>query len=121
MYVKFMDSGREDAVEFLIEELCKIDGHDRLILAAKDALRLSGPKLVWWVGMLHNYHKHPDFRYDNLLRTKKHFKNIAFSFLDEGNYKMFSVWVKNWSDLLIVCRHAYPELWEFKNSSETIR
>jgi hypothetical protein len=120
MYLEYKESGEDDAVSFLIKKLCNKDYHDTLILSARDALNLSGDSLVWWVGMVDNYHKHPDFSYNNLLRTRKHFKNIAFSYLDDGNYEMFSRWIKNWSDLLIVCRYAFPELWESKNS-ETIR
>lgn len=119
MYLEYKESSGTDATSFLIEKLCKKDGHDRLIFAAKESLGLGGDKLVWWVGMIDNYHAHPDFSYNNLLRTRKHFKNIAFSYLDKNDYKLFSAWIKNWSDLLIVCRHAYPELWESKNSEIT--
>ena len=116
MYLEYKESEESDAVSFLVKKLCHKDKHDRLILSVRDSLNLSGDRLVWWVGMLNNYHVHPDFSYSNLIRTRKHFKNIAFSYLDDGNFDMFSRWIKNWSDLLIVCRYAYPDLWESRNS-----
>lgn len=115
MYVDFESGNQKDAVSLLINKIGHKDGSDRFILAVRDGLNMSGSRLVWWVNMFDKYHKHEDYSYANLLKTRKHFKNIAFTYLDSGDYKMFGSWIKNWSNTLIVCRHAYPEKWLAKN------
>jgi hypothetical protein len=114
MYVE-----NKDSVSHLIDKFGHMEGSDRFILAVRDGLGMSGNRLVWWVNMFDKYHNHEDFTYANLLRTRKHFKNIAYTYLDSGDYKMFTSWIKNWSNLLIVCRHAYPDKWLVKNSEDT--
>jgi len=114
MYLDFIEGEQKDAVTFLVDRLGHKDGSDRFILAVKDSLRLSNQKLVWWIDIFNKYHNHPDYNYESLLRTRRHFKNIAFTCLDNGNYKMFNVWIKNWADLLVIFRYAYPERWETK-------
>lgn len=109
----------KDAVWELMEKIGHKEGSDRFILAVRDGLSMSGSRLKWWVNMFDKYHNHDDYSYANLLKTRKHFKNIAFTYLDSGDYKMFESWIKNWSNTLIVCRHAYPEKWSAKNSEDT--
>jgi hypothetical protein len=115
MYVDFVEGEHKDAVLYLINKIGQKEGSDRFILSVRDGLGMSGDKLVWWVNMFNKYHKHSDYSYANILRTRRHFKNIAFSYLDSGDYKMFSSWIKNWSNVLVICRHAYPEKWLVKN------
>lgn len=112
------DKGK-DEVRTLMDKIGHKEGSDRFILAVRDGLGMSGSRLVWWVNMFDKYHNHEDFTYANILRTRKHFKNIAYTYLDAGDYKMFTSWIKNWSNLLIVCRHAYPDKWLVKNSEDT--
>jgi hypothetical protein len=118
MYVDFVEGEHKDAVLYLIDKIGEKEGSDRFILAVRDGLGMSGSKLVWWVNMFDKYHNHGDYTYANLLRTRRHFKNIAFSYLDSGDYKMFNSWIKNWSNVLVICRHAYPEKWLIKNSED---
>jgi hypothetical protein len=113
------DKGK-DEVWTLMDKIGHKEGSDRFIIAVRDGLEMSGSKLTWWVNMFDKYHNHEDYTYNNILRTRKHFKNIAFTYLDCGDYKMFNSWIKNWSNVLIVCRHAYPEKWSVK-SLEDIR
>ena len=115
MYVDFIEGDNRDSVSFLFERIGHKEGSDKFILAVRDGLGMSESKLVWWVSMFDKYHKHEDYTYSNLLKTRKHFKNIAFTYLDSGDYNMFSSWIKNWSNLLIVCKYAYPEKWLVKN------
>ena len=120
MYIEYMErSDKQDAVTYLIDKLGHLDGSDRFILAVRDGLGLSGNRLVWWIDTFHKYHNHEDYSYANILRTRRHFKNIAFSYLDSNNYKMFNSWIRNWSNTLIICRHAYPEKWSVKNLEDT--
>jgi len=114
MYVE-----NKDSVSYLIDKIGHKEGSDRFILAVRDGLGMSGSRLVWWVNMFDKYHNHDDYTYANLLRTRKHFKNIAFTYLDSGDYKMFTSWIKNWANVLIVCRHAYPEKWSIKSLEDT--
>lgn len=118
MYVDFVDGKHKDAISFLIDRMGHRYGADKFILSARDALGLSGSRLVWWVGMFDKYHNHDDYSYPNLLKTRKHFKNLAFTYLDSGDYKTFESWIKNWSNTLIICRNAYPEKWLIKNSED---
>lgn len=120
MYLKYMESAEKDAVKFLIDNLGHIEGADKFILGSRDALKLSGQKLVWWVDMFNKYHKHDDYSYESLLMTRKHFKNVAFTYLDNSNYDVFNSWIRNWSNVLIICRYSYPEKWSVK-SFETIK
>lgn len=110
-----IEKDKKDAVTDLINSMSHITGSDRFILGSRDGLGFSGSKLVWWVDIFSKYHKHDDYSYEALLMTRKHFKNIAFTYLDNGNYTMFNSWIKNWANVLIVCRHAYPEKWTTKN------
>jgi hypothetical protein len=119
MYIEYIDGENKDAISFLIDKIGKKEGSDRFILAVRDGLNMSGDKLVWWVDLFNKYHNHDDYSYANILRTRRHFKNIAFTYLDSGNYKMFNTWIRNWSNMLIVCRHAYPEKWSVKTSENT--
>lgn len=119
MYLKFIDGENKDAIMFLMNEIGHVEGSDRFILGCRDALGLYDEKLVWWIDLFSKYHKHNDFSYESLLRTRKHFKNIAFTYLDNSNYNMFNTWIKNWSNVLIVCRHSYPEKWSVKNLETT--
>jgi hypothetical protein len=119
MYLEFVKNKHKDAVSFLIDKMGHKEGSDRFILAVRDGLGMSGQRLVWWVNTFDKYHKHENYTYNNILKTRRHFKNIAFTYLDSGDYKMFESWIKNWSNTLIVCRHAYPDKWLAKNSEDT--
>jgi hypothetical protein len=121
MYLKYKDGDCEDAVVFLINELGHKDGADRFIYGVMEGLGLSGRNLVHYVHLFNKFHHHDDYSYANLLRTRKHFKNLAFTYLDDGDYKTFNSWIKHWSNLLIICRHSYPERWKIKNNFEDIR
>lgn len=109
---KWKQEGRPDAVEFLYEELGNTRGGIEFVDACRTALRLKAGDLVWWCGMIDNYHHHPDFSVDNLMRTMKHFKLMSRTFLNDKDYKSFKVWVNNWSDLMIVCNHLDPDRWK---------
>lgn len=103
--------GKPDATEFLYEKLGSARGGIEMVDAASKVLKLKGSELVWWCGMMHHYHHHPDYTVDNLMKTMKHFKNISKTYINNGDYKNFKVWVNNWSDLMIVCNHLDPDRW----------
>ena len=98
-----------DATQWLIDELYKVDGATDFIYAAREVLGLTGSRLVWFVGMFDNFHNHPDYLMSNLIRTRVHFKKIAMSKLDENDYKSFRAMIKNWSEVLAVCRYLDPK------------
>jgi hypothetical protein len=104
--------GRPDAKSFLYERLSGKPGGISFVDAASEALSLEGSELIWWCGMIQNYHHHPDYTIDNLLRTMKHFKNMSRTFINDGKYSEFKVWINNWSDLMIVCNYLDPERWK---------
>lgn len=109
MFKRFREITEDvDATKWLVEEMCKVDGSTDFIYAAKEALDLNKEKLVWYVGMIDKYHNHPDMLVPSLTRTRVHFKNIAMSFLHKKDYKMYRVWMKNWIDLLAICRYLDP-------------
>lgn len=115
MYLDYIEGNNKDAITFLIEKIGDREGADKFILAVKEGLNLSGEKLVWWIDIFNKYHQHDDYSYSNILKTRRHFRNIAFTYLDSCNYKMFHLWIKNWSNTLVVCRHAFPEKWSIRN------
>lgn len=97
-----------EAAKWLVEEMCKVDGASDFIFAAREVLGLHGEKLVWFVGMIDNYHNHDDMLMPNLIRSRVHFKKIAMTKLGEQNYKEYRAWIKNWSDMLAICRYLDP-------------
>lgn len=119
MYLGYEE--KENAVMYLLDKIGHKDGADRFIYGVKEGIGLSGKKLVHFVYMFEKYHHHNDYSYASLLRTRKHFKNLAFTYLDQGDFKLYNSWIKSWSNLLIICRQAYPEKWKIKNTFEDIR
>lgn len=102
----------EDAMEFLYSRFGVYDGGIDFVDAVHTALKKKGRDLIWFCGMFHNFHNHDDYTIENLLRTKKHIKNIALGYLNKQEYDLFNVWIKHWSNTLIVCNHIAPERWE---------
>jgi hypothetical protein len=96
-------------VDWLVEEMCKVDGSVDFIYASREVLNKKGDDLVWWVGMIDKYNNHPDLLMPSLRRTRVHFKNIAMSYLHKSDFKAYRVWIRNWSDLLAICRYLDPE------------
>jgi hypothetical protein len=111
MIIRFKELEKEtpDATEWLVNEMCKIDGAVDFIYASREVLNKNGRDLVWWVGMIDKYNQHPDLRMSSLMKTRVHFKNIAMSYLHKSDFKAYRVWIRNWSDLLAICRYLDPE------------
>jgi hypothetical protein len=101
-----------DEFVFLYKVFGDYDGGIQFVDASAEALKLSGRDLVWWCGMIKNYHHHPDYLPGSLVRTRKHFKNLALRYLNSGEYDTFKTWIRNWSNMLIVGNFLAPELWE---------
>lgn len=101
-----------DANDFLYKFFSGYKNGIDFVDSSAQSLKLSGRALVWWCGMIHNYHQHPDYTVENLLKTRKHFKNIALRYLNDQQYGVFKTWIDNWSNLLIVTNHLDPSLWE---------
>jgi hypothetical protein len=107
----YRESGNE-ALPFLRDFFANIEGGIDFVHSSKEALKLKDRDLVWWCGMMHNYHQHPDYSTENLLKTRKHFKNIALGYLNSQEYGVFKTWISNWADLLIVTNYMNPHMWE---------
>lgn len=101
-----------NAIEFLYGKFGDLNGGLDFIDAVHLGLKKTGRELVWFCGMFDNYHNHNDYSIDNLLRTKKHFKNVALGFLNKQEYDPFNTWIKNWSNTLIICNYIAPDRWE---------
>jgi PHP family Zn ribbon phosphoesterase len=111
-----------DADQFLHSRFKDKDGGAAFVEACSKALKLKGKDLVWFCGMVDNYHYHYHQSYDpsTLVRTRRHFKKIALRFLNEGDYKSFKNWINNWRDILIVTNYLAPDLWERYEATERL-
>ena len=111
----------KSAIEFVKDEFKNKDGGLEFVDGCIYALNLRGKDLVWFCGMIDNYHYHYHNSYspDTLIRTRKHFKKIALRYLNEGDYVTFKMWIDNWSNILILTNYIAPQLWE--NYEETER
>jgi len=100
-----------EAVDFLYEKFGGYNGGMNFVDAVHKGLKKTGRELVWWCGMVDNYHNHDDYTIDSLLRTKKHMKNVALGFLNRQEYDDYLTWIGNWSKMLIVCNYLDPDRW----------
>lgn len=99
-------------MEFLYNHFSKFKGGIDFVDSSSTALQKSGSDLVWWCGMVSKYHQHPDYTPESLIKTRKHFKNVALRYLNEQDYVVFKSWIENWSNMLIVTNYMDPSLWE---------
>jgi hypothetical protein len=99
-------------MEFLYDFFSKYKNGIAFVDASMNSLKLQGRDLVWWCGMVHKFHQHPDYTTESLMKTRKHFKNLALTYLNDQEYKTFKSWIGHWSDLLIVTNFMDPYLWE---------
>lgn len=102
MYIKYNDS--TDALSYIKERLSKYPGSSEFADCLKYTTNKDGKDLVGLATTLVKYHRHDDLKIDSLLKSSAHFKNLAYSYLDEGRYDMFRLWIVNWSYMKGVCK-----------------
>lgn len=113
MYSKFKQSN-ESPYDFLRKELSDVPGYEKFLDAMETAANIKPRDSVFWVGIFMKYHDHPTVEIDDLLRTKKHFKNLALTYLNQGDYALYRSWINNWSKLLAICHKIEPTAWQRK-------
>ena len=123
MYHKFLNSGLEpeQAEEYIVSELSNLKGCEKFVHSCKQVSNTDGIALVGFVSTIMKYHNHDDLSISSLIRTRKHFKNLAFTYLDRDEDDKFKAWMNNWVDMILICKKVNPNEWEKKRFLENTR
>jgi hypothetical protein len=104
-----------------VNELSDFEGCEKFVHSCKQVSKTDGIDLVGFVSTIMKYHNHDDLSIGSLIRTRKHFKNLAFTYLDKDEDEKFRSWMNNWIDMILICKKVNPNEWEKKRSFENTR